>query len=310
MDIQQIRYFSDVYESCNYARSADRLCISRQALRKAIHKLEREVGTPLFENDANRLRPTEAAHRLYRSSRAALRGFSEIEACVAQIKLSGSETVRYGQSIGSSDVFSSVERMAFSRMPIADNPISARIHVREGSCRDIREMLLAGELDYATIVATSINDALFDSCVAREGRIHLAVNASSPLAARETVSVQDLDGLPLATQGPGYDVHDLLSSAAAAAGFSLHVVMEVGDVHGALYSVESGTCATYTYSARTFPKVAPDVVCVPFEEPAMTWRFCSLAKKGMGDPYMLRYFAGKVIDWDAFVSKMEGSREG
>ena len=38
-----------------------------------------EVGQPLFVNVANRLQPTEAAHRLYKASRTFVEGFRELE---------------------------------------------------------------------------------------------------------------------------------------------------------------------------------------------------------------------------------------
>ena len=79
MDILQISYFSKVYETTNYAHAAESLCVSRQGLRKVMRNLEREVGQPLFVNVANRLQPTEAAHRLYKASRTFVEGFRELE---------------------------------------------------------------------------------------------------------------------------------------------------------------------------------------------------------------------------------------
>lgn len=88
MDILQISYFSKVYETTNYAHAAESLCVSRQGLRKVMRNLEREVGQPLFVNVANRLQPTEAAHRLYKASRTFVEGFRELEDAVAAMKLS------------------------------------------------------------------------------------------------------------------------------------------------------------------------------------------------------------------------------
>ena len=86
MDILQISYFSKVYETTNYAHAAESLCVSRQGLRKVMRNLEREVGQPLFVNVANRLQPTEAAHRLYKASRTFVEGFRELEDAVAAMK--------------------------------------------------------------------------------------------------------------------------------------------------------------------------------------------------------------------------------
>lgn len=62
MDIQQIKYFSRVYEMRSFTQAADSLFISRQALRKSVARLAQEMGEPLFETGATcsspRRRPT------------------------------------------------------------------------------------------------------------------------------------------------------------------------------------------------------------------------------------------------------------
>ena len=35
------------------------------------------------------------------------------------------------------------------------------------------------------------------------------------------------------------------------------------------------------------------MVCIPLEEAPMKWFYCTIAKKGLGDPYLLRFFSGK-----------------
>ena len=67
MDILHLRYFSSVYESLNYSKSATDLFVSRQALRQAMQNLEREIGQTLFRNEANKLVATSAANLLYAS---------------------------------------------------------------------------------------------------------------------------------------------------------------------------------------------------------------------------------------------------
>lgn len=44
MDIQQIKYFSRVYEMRSFTQAADSLFISRQALRKSVARLAQEMG--------------------------------------------------------------------------------------------------------------------------------------------------------------------------------------------------------------------------------------------------------------------------
>lgn len=49
MDIRQLHYFLVLCEEMNYTRAAQRLFLSRQALRQSITALEAELCGPLFE---------------------------------------------------------------------------------------------------------------------------------------------------------------------------------------------------------------------------------------------------------------------
>ena len=48
MDIRQLHYFLVLCEEMNYTRAAQRLFLSRQALRQSITALEAELCGPLF----------------------------------------------------------------------------------------------------------------------------------------------------------------------------------------------------------------------------------------------------------------------
>ena len=134
MDILQISYFSKVYETTNYAHAAESLCVSRQGLRKVMRNLEREVGQPLFVNVANRLQPTEAAHRLYKASRIFVEGFRELEDAVAAMKLSQKTEVRLGGTYDSDDVFTTAEWRAFRSYGGADKKLDTPVSGLESAC--------------------------------------------------------------------------------------------------------------------------------------------------------------------------------
>ena len=53
MTIQQLRYFLALCQDLNYTRTAERLYLSRQALRLSIAALENELCGPLFINVRN-----------------------------------------------------------------------------------------------------------------------------------------------------------------------------------------------------------------------------------------------------------------
>ena len=55
MTIQQLQYFLAACEDLNFTRTAERLYLSRQALRMSIAALEKELCGALFSNVHNHL---------------------------------------------------------------------------------------------------------------------------------------------------------------------------------------------------------------------------------------------------------------
>ncbi len=78
MDMTQLRYFLTTAETLNYTRAAERLYLSRQALRQALAAMEKEFGTPLFVNQRNKLSLTEAGEYLRLAGAETLARFDEM----------------------------------------------------------------------------------------------------------------------------------------------------------------------------------------------------------------------------------------
>ena len=291
VDIQQIKYFSRVYEMRSFTQAADSLFISRQALRKSVARLAQEMGEPLFENRGNVLFPTSAADLLFSASRPVLSAFAQMEAELNLGKLKSQGIVRFGQSVEASDVMTSGEMRQVIDFSSTSELVTKGMRFTEANCVELRQ--LEGDLDYASLIATVVNESLFDYDTAIGGRIHIAVRTDDPLAEKSFIRLEDLEGRPFTSQGAGFDVHDRLVEATEERGVKLNIVCTRSGLHNRLEMVQTGVTLTYAYRDLRFPRVAPDVVCIPLEESPMKWFYCTIAKKGLGDPYLLRFFSGK-----------------
>ena len=287
MDIQQIKYFSRVYEMRSFTQAADSLFISRQALRKSVARLAQEMGEPLFENRGNVLFPTAAADLLFSTSRPVLSAFAQMEVELNLGKLKSQGIVE------ASDVMTSGEMRQVIDFSSTSELVTKGMRFTEANCVELRQQILEGDLDYASLIATVVNESLFDYDTAIGGRIHIAVRADDPLAEKSFIRLEDLEGRPFTSQGPGFDVHDRLVEATEERGVKLNFVCTRSGLHNRLEMVQTGVTLTYAYRDLRFPPVAPDVVCIPLEESPMKWFYCTIAKKGLGDPYLLRFFSGK-----------------
>jgi DNA-binding transcriptional LysR family regulator len=74
LDLARLRYFVAVAEELHFTRAAVRLSIAQPALSLQIRRLERDVGTRLFERTPRSVRLTDAGALLLRHARALLEG--------------------------------------------------------------------------------------------------------------------------------------------------------------------------------------------------------------------------------------------
>ena len=82
MDITQIRYFLTTAETLNYTKAAEKLFLSRQALRQALSAMEKELGTELFVNRRNKLSLTAAGEYLKQTGKDTVEAFDAMLAGV------------------------------------------------------------------------------------------------------------------------------------------------------------------------------------------------------------------------------------
>ena len=80
MDIRQLHYFLVLCDEMNYSRAAQRLFLSRQALRQSISALEAELCGPLFVSAHHKLSLTERGLSLQRHAAPVVEQFQQMQA--------------------------------------------------------------------------------------------------------------------------------------------------------------------------------------------------------------------------------------
>ena len=68
IELMQLRYFVTVAQLQHLTRAAEQLRISQPALSKAISRLEKELGTELFDRSANRISLNSSGRLTYNMS--------------------------------------------------------------------------------------------------------------------------------------------------------------------------------------------------------------------------------------------------
>jgi DNA-binding transcriptional LysR family regulator len=234
VDIQQLRYFAVVSQTLNYTRASERLYISRQALSKAIHDMEKELGEPLFFIDKNKLRPTPLALMLYENVSGVLKAFGGLESALAAWRRERETEVereRIPVVFGMGALHAMSLRALFGCRTERDGVIWS---FEERTDAGVREKIASGEALLGILRTTPDFITEFDATPLWKEGVYLHVNENNPLAAKHLLEVNDLREQPFVTLGPDMDLHALLEWECSRRGFVPRYLLATLDSHLAL----------------------------------------------------------------------------
>ena len=200
MDETQKRYFRTVCETRSISKAAEKLYISRQSLSSSISRLERELGTTLFERQNHGISITESGNRLLSCLSAQDEIWFNFLRELKDNNLSDHETIR----IAAGGVTLSPEEIDYYLSYERLNP-SVSIELVNGDLPENIHLLKEGKIDLIASIYTSESpDYLRVEMEEGQGvnRINLLMSKNSPLAALPKIDfLNDLQGETLLYEG-------------------------------------------------------------------------------------------------------------
>ncbi len=240
-----MRYVLAVAETNSFTRAAERCLVVQSALSHQIARLERELGTRLFERTSRRVRLTPAGAAFLPAARqcldAAERAAAEVAATVGEVR--GRLAVGLIPTVAAVDVPGALRDFR-ERYP------HVRIGLRVGASDDLIEQVRQGALDVAFLglPTTSRPQGVAGRELARD-RLVAVVAPDHPLAGEPAVDLRRLSDevfvdLPAGTAGRAQS-----DQAFAAAGLSRDVAFEVTTADFIDRLVGPGLCIAMVPSA-------------------------------------------------------------
>jgi len=268
VELRQLRYFVTVADTLHFGRAAELLHIVQPAVSQQIRRLERELGTELFDRSPRHVRLTEAGECFLPAARSVLAAEEHARSVVGELLRPQRQTLRIGTSAGLGDHLDRVlDRLAGKSPELAVDLVSAPVRER---LRQVAE----GRLDAAFVRGGSEEDrrrgpdGLRVVEVWRDPLV-AALPARHPLAARSEVDLADLAELRLALtpRSNHPSLVDLVVGACAAAGFEPRPSTGAGTLQDTLSAIGAGQPTwTVVYAAHARLLRSERVAFLPFRD--------------------------------------------
>lgn len=197
MDIIQMYYFINIVEcSCNLSLAAKKIHISQSALSQFVKNFEENENVELFHRKNGRLDGlTEAGERIYRYSTEIVNKYEEMQSAIQSESAKQKGTIRLGlPSLILRFYFSNILPNFLLQHPHID------IQIIEGGGVELRQQLLAEELNYALLIEpTSLDTKKYEQHIIQMDEYVAFMDKNHPLANKELLEWKDLEGYHLAT---------------------------------------------------------------------------------------------------------------
>lgn len=223
VDVHQLRCMEAVARHRHFTRAAEELHLAQSALSHQIRRLERELGTPLFERTSRRVITTEAG--LVVAARAR-RIFAELAGAREEVdELRGvlRGRIRVGALLPAGDVDVPGLLASFSRA----HP-GVEVDLYEGIADDMFRRLAGDDLDAAiSLLAGDPPDELAVEPLSQDEVVAAFAPDRAPRARQ--ISVADLGRMTIVATRRGSAITHALDQRFASAGQQLRLALESGD---------------------------------------------------------------------------------
>jgi DNA-binding transcriptional LysR family regulator len=223
VELRQLICVEAVARHRHFTRAAEELHLAQSALSHRIRRLERELGTPLFERTSRRVSATDAGEAIAARARRILAELDWARQEVDELRGVLRGRLRIGPLVPAGDVDVPGLLAGFSQAhPGVD------ISLREGVAAEMFRLLAADELDVAfCLVAGDIPDQLASH---RLGQVEvIAAFAPDRAPPDPGVSVSELGQHAIVAPRRGSTITSVLDEMFADAGQPLHLALESGD---------------------------------------------------------------------------------
>ena len=225
MELRQLKYFLRVAETLNFSAAARDLFITQSTLSQQILLLEREISQPLFVRNSREVTLTEAGQTLLPLARETLRSADNCLLRLDELKnLEGGEL-----NIGVTFSFTSI--MAETLTAFLRRYPHVKMNVSQSSMADLMERLSHHEFDFVLAFRPLIGNPRIESRPLFHNRLAAIVDERHALAAKQSVTLEELQRYDLALPRRGLQARNALDRILAGTGYHYRIKVEMNTVY-------------------------------------------------------------------------------
>lgn len=262
MELRQLKYFIKAAELQNFTEASNSLFITQSTLSQQIKQLEEELGIPLFDRIAKRVRLTEAGKAFLPFAKKTVKDADDGKSMLKDLMNLNTGTLIIGVTYGLSNLLSQAVLDFSAQYP------NIQLQIGFGTTQELLVKLEQGHLDLMLSFSQEEKNGSYHTLPLFSSSLALVVHQSHPMANRKQINLKNLAHLPLLLPSGGYSIRNYLDSILQKHDLLLDIKMEVNDINMLLQLVNSGKWATILMGSSIFNH--PDLKAIKITGEGMT----------------------------------------
>lgn len=272
MDIKTLMSIVEIAKLRSISKAADKLFLTQPTMSKILKRAEDELGCQIFYRKHETFAPTDAGEIVLSYAHKILDSYNQLERTLSDLKGLRTGHVTLGLPATVSLLFFIPIISEFRR-----NYPSIDFRWMEGGGTELAERVVSGNLDMS-IAASPANIAELNEIWLYRDEIALGMRDDHPLAKKDRIAYEDLQGIPVRTYLPGFSVHKLFLDRMCQAGVTplLDCCSGQSDIIVELTIWGNGVCALPRPALQYYHY--PNLAIRSFY-PVLPWELCLLYRK-------------------------------
>ena len=267
MEIRSLQYFVEICDSMSFSAAAQKLFITQQALSKAVKRMEEELNEPLLHRYANNIELTEFGERFLVECRALLGHYEGSMRRIRQLSDYAKQNVTAAYASGAITALGAHLLCDFKRQ----YPLIT-LHAEELPDYTAEKKVDEGLAEIGFTAGPPLKQDRFQSHLLFHSEVCLIVHFDHPLAARDSIRIEDLRGLPLIGRTDEFQCSRLLEGKCQAMGFQPQYLIRSTNPLTDQLLLRKNIAAGMGLIHLATPKMAQNrQKILYFEEPGMDW---------------------------------------
>ena len=273
MQLRMLRAFVEVVRQGGFSQAAKAIFATQSTVSKSVRNLEAELDTVLFDRIGHKSTLTAAGEIVFRRAQRILAERDDLLAELDEVRGLKRGLLRLGlPPLGSDTLFAPLFATFRGRYPGID------IRLVEHGSRRLEEMLLAGDLDLAGLLAPVGPE--FEVQEVRREPLMALMTTSHPLAGADQVGIEALAAYPFILFEEVFALNPIILEACARRGVTPIIIARSGQIHFIVELAAAGLGIAFLPRMIAEQYQHPRICRILLAEPDTEWRMVLAWRRG------------------------------